>query len=108
MSETSEKKSQLSFVWLIVGSVIGLVVLLIVTNLILFAFNLIPALPMDGGRILRAVLNLFFSFSQATKIAMAVGFLIAAILMVLAFQRGSAGLLFIAVFILIGRAGKVP
>lgn len=90
------------------NSIIGLVVLLIVTNLILFAFNLIPALPMDGGRILRAVLNLFLSYSQATKMAMAVGFTVAAILMVLAFQRGSVGLLFIAVFILIGRAGKIP
>lgn len=84
------------------NTLIGLIMLLLVANLILFAFNLIPAFPMDGGRILRAVLTLFFPYWRATRIAVGVGMLIAILLMVVGYRQGSVGLLFIAVFIFLG------
>ena len=46
---------------------------LIFMNLLLGAFNLIPAFPMDGGRIMRALLSLKFSRLNATKTASYVG-----------------------------------
>ena len=42
------------------------------TNLIIAAFNLIPALPMDGGRILRALLTRKLDFIAATDVAVTV------------------------------------
>jgi Zn-dependent protease len=45
-----------------------------VLNLILFIFNLLPAFPMDGGRILRAFLQQFFMTKvKATWIASRIG-----------------------------------
>lgn len=46
---------------------------LLVVNLIMVAFNLIPALPMDGGRVLRAVLAMLTEHRRATQIAASIG-----------------------------------
>lgn len=52
---------------------IGYLALFALLNVVLFGFNLVPAFPMDGGRILRALLSLFLTRKLATRIAMVVG-----------------------------------
>lgn len=42
-------------------------------NIILFVFNLVPAFPMDGGRVLRAGLSHKYTRSKATRIASIIG-----------------------------------
>jgi len=46
-------------------------------NLMLAGLNLLPALPLDGGRILRAVLSRQMNIERSTKIASGMGFLLA-------------------------------
>jgi stage IV sporulation protein FB len=70
-----------------------------ISNLFLAVFNLIPAFPMDGGRILRALLALRLNYSQATRIAATIGRGVAVLMGTYALFNGSIFMIFIAVFI---------
>ncbi|MBL8097219.1 MAG: site-2 protease family protein [Anaerolineales bacterium] len=52
---------------------------LMYTNLSLALFNLIPAFPMDGGRVLRAGLAMYLNYAMATRIAAGLGKAVAVI-----------------------------
>lgn len=78
---------------------------LVWANLILAAFNLLPAFPMDGGRALRAFLSLFLDRLQATRVAAAVGQALA-LLFGLAGLFVSPLLVLIAVFVWLGAGAE--
>jgi len=68
-------------------------------NLILAIFNLLPAFPMDGGRILRSLLAQRLGFRKATKIAVNFGHIFAILFGYIGLMHGRIILLIIAVFI---------
>jgi len=68
-------------------------------NLMLAVFNLIPAFPMDGGRILRALLAQRLGYQKATKIAVGLGRIFALIFAYLGIVGYNVMLVLIAIFI---------
>lgn len=80
----------------------GLVAYLVSANLALGLFNLVPAFPMDGGRVLRAFLAMRMDYAQATAIAVAIGQGFAVLLGLWGFMSGSFTLVFIGIFVYLG------
>jgi Zn-dependent protease/CBS domain-containing protein len=84
---------------------VGFFARLAAINVWLVLFNLIPAFPMDGGRVLRAVLAIWMPWSRATQIAATIG-------QGLAFVLGFLGLIynplliFIAIFVYLAAAAE--
>ena len=73
-------------------------------NIVLVLFNLIPAFPMDGGRVLRAILAMAMPYSRATWIAARIGQVLAICLAAYSYFGPIKNpiLIFIAFFIFIG------
>ena len=72
---------------------------LVVTNLVLTAFNLLPAFPMDGGRILRALLARSQPYATATRTAARIGAVFALVFAVVGVLSFSPILLLVALFV---------
>lgn len=68
-------------------------------NLFLAGFNLLPAFPMDGGRVLRALLASRLGYARGTRIAAAAGQAAAAVFGLLGLVSGNVILVLIAVFV---------
>ena len=84
---------------------IGAIERLAAANLFLGLFNLVPAFPMDGGRVLRAALAMWLGQERATRIAALIG---QAFALVLGFVGlfGNPMLVFIAFFVFFAATGE--
>ena len=84
---------------------VSLLARLAAANVFLVVFNMIPAFPMDGGRVLRALLAMKLGGARATQVAASVG-------QAFAFALGFLGLfgnpllIFIAIFVYMAAAGE--
>jgi Zn-dependent protease len=75
---------------------------LMFVNGFIFLFNLLPAFPMDGGRILRAGLAMMLDYAQATRIAASIGQFMAIVFGYFGLVAPNPILLLIAIFVWIG------
>ncbi|HZH51488.1 MAG TPA: site-2 protease family protein [Microvirga sp.] len=84
----------------------SMVARLAMVNVFLVVFNLIPAFPMDGGRVLRAILASRLGYQRGTQVAATVGQVLAFGLGFLGLVGGNPILVFIAIFVYFGAAGE--
>lgn len=75
-------------------------------NIFLVLFNMIPAFPMDGGRVLRALLAIKFGFGRATEYAAGIGQGFAIAFGILGIFTGQFMLVIIAVFVFLAASGE--
>jgi Zn-dependent protease len=75
-------------------------------NLALFVFNLIPAFPMDGGRVLRALLTFRLGFRRATQVAAWIGQGLAIAFGFVGLLFGNPLLILIAIFIFMAASAE--
>jgi len=79
---------------------------LVKVNVLLVVFNMIPALPMDGGRVLRSLLAMMMDRQRATAAAAVLGQLLAVCFALLGVLTGNILLIVIAAFVFMGAAGE--
>ena len=79
---------------------------LLLVNIMLVVFNMIPAFPMDGGRVLRAILAMNMSRVKATEWAVRIGQIFAVVFVFWGFSSNPF-LIFIALFIIISAHGEL-
>src|SRR5258708_24771390 len=90
------------------GKSMDLLWVLLWINSLMFFFNLIPAFPLDGGRVLRALLATRMEYIRATQIAATIGQGLALAMGVSAFAifKGNIPLILTAIFIYIATANE--
>jgi len=77
----------------------GLLEALLYINVVIVLFNMIPAFPMDGGRVLRALLAIRLPFLQATRIASYIGQGVAVLFGIAGIAMNHPMLLLVALFV---------
>ncbi len=103
--EVSAETDEVAMQILTQPSLIGFILLMMVVNTMLVLFNMIPAFPMDGGRVFRSLMAMVIDYSLATSIASKVGLLCAGLMIWASLTADSFSPIPILIALFIGYAG---
>lgn len=78
-------------------TVIGFAVSILMINVILVVFNMIPAFPMDGGRVLRSLLAMVLPYLDATRWAQRIGVFCAILMAAAAISSDQPGIVMVLI-----------
>jgi Zn-dependent protease/predicted transcriptional regulator len=85
---------------------VSLVVQLLVSNVLVLVFNLFPAFPLDGGRVLRSLLARKMGLAKATRIAGSIGQVFAVVLGIVGVMLQAPLMMLVAFFIFLGAGSE--
>ncbi len=88
-------------------SILGFAVSLLVINVFLVLFNMVPAFPMDGGRVLRSILAMGLPYAAATRWAQRIGVVCAALMIAVAVSTTPPQFVMLAIAAFIIYAGHM-
>lgn len=88
-------------------SLVGFAISLLIINVLLVLFNMIPAFPMDGGRVLRSILAMALPYGAATRWAQRIGIVCAALMAAFAISADPPRLIMVAIAAFIVYAGQM-
>ncbi len=74
-------------------------------NATLVIFNMIPAFPMDGGRVLRSLMAMVMDYRKATVVASRIGLVCAGLMVLITLSSGSPNPILLMIAVFIGFAG---
>ncbi|NNF04509.1 MAG: site-2 protease family protein, partial [Rhodothermales bacterium] len=80
---------------------------LMIVNVFLVVFNMLPAFPMDGGRVLRAALASQMEYRTATHVASLIGMMLAVVFGIYGIVAGLWTLPLVAVFVFMAARREV-
>lgn len=86
-------------------SATGFMLTMLIVNIMLVVFNMIPAFPMDGGRVFRSVLAMGLEYRRATRIAARVGLVCAILIGVIALTSEPPNVIAVMIALFVGYAG---
>jgi Zn-dependent protease len=81
---------------------LGFLLKLFTINVMLVLFNLLPAFPMDGGRVVRALLAHWMDYARATRIAAVIGQVMAMLFVAWGLFGGGPFMVIIGIFVFLG------
>ena len=83
----------------------GFAIIMLFVNSMLVLFNMIPAFPMDGGRVFRSVLAMAIDYRRATRIASTVGLACATVMAMIALSADPPRWMPVMIATFVGYAG---